>query len=110
MKISSYRFYYYFFPPRIHVIPNCGNCPKSSHNFSSVFHEEILLLLLLLLFHYLPQRKAIAPHVNPAPKPTNTTKSLSFILPLSTLSDKAIGMEADELFPYFLIVLAILSS
>src|SRR5699024_7178834 len=51
------------------------------------------------LSSYTPQRNATAPHVKPPPKPTNTIKSSSFILPLFTDSDKAIGMEAAELFP-----------
>src|SRR5699024_2801320 len=65
--------------------------------------------LLLLSFHsflnprlnliYFPQRKAMAPQVNPPPNPTITILSPSLILPCFNDSDKAIGIEADELLP-----------
>src|SRR5699024_92339 len=73
---------------------------------------ELLLpgQLLLLAFHsflnlrlnliYFPQRKAIAPQVNPPPNPTIMILSPSLILPCFNDSDKAIGIEADELLPY----------
>src|SRR5699024_1415714 len=83
---------------------------------------ELLLpgQLLLLAFHsflnprlnliYFPQRKAIAPQANPPPNPTITILSPSLILPCFHDSDKAIGIEADELLPSCWRVFAIRSA
>src|SRR5699024_12800893 len=74
----------------------------------SIEHPPIILDLYVLF--YLPQRTAIAPQVRPAPKPTMTIKSPSPILPSLTASDTATGIDAEEILPYFLIEVAILSS
>jgi hypothetical protein len=50
------------------------------------------------------------PHVNPLPKAERSTKSPLLIFPCSIASLKAIGIEAAVVFPYFWILLKILSS
>src|SRR5690625_2163051 len=76
----------------------------------TTLRSVIIKSLLKRSFFYFPHFKAIAPHVRPPPNPTKTIKSSYLILPLFAASDKAIGIDAEELLPYFLMVVAILSS
>ncbi len=50
--------------------------------------------------HYTAHRQVTAPHERPPPKPTNTMTSPSLILPDSTASESAIGMDAADVLPY----------
>src|SRR6478752_2486411 len=47
-----------------------------------------------------PQFSTVAPHVSPPPNPQSTNVSPSETLPSSIASCKAIGIDAEDMFPY----------
>src|SRR5579864_6413051 len=51
-----------------------------------------------------------APHDRPPPNPTKTITSPGVILPLSSASESAIGIEAADVFPYSSMLMMTLSS